>query len=115
MSWRALASSEEVHAAAWALVHFVWQGSVIAALLWLLLAGVPRAQASLRYGACCFALGLLALTPPATFGFLLVLRPLVAMPGSPVPLGAELGVALEAGQGAYVSLWLIAAWGSAVL
>jgi soluble lytic murein transglycosylase-like protein len=111
MSWRALAFSEEVHAAAWALVHFVWQGSVIAALLWLLLAGVPRAQASLRYGACCFALGLLALTPPATFGFLLVRRPLVAMPGSPVILGAELGVALEAGQGAYVSLWLIAAWG----
>jgi soluble lytic murein transglycosylase-like protein len=103
MSLQALADSAEVHAAAWALLHFVWLGSVIAALLWLALAVVPRAQASLRYGAACLALALLALSPPVTFWFLLAQRPFAVALVPPAELGAA--------QSSYLPLWLLAAWG----
>jgi soluble lytic murein transglycosylase-like protein len=104
MSLQALASSAEVHAAAWALLHFVWQGGVVAALLWLVLAMVPLGQAPLRYGATCLALALLALSPPVTFWYLLAQRPrIVAL----MPVAQ-----LEAGPGSYLSLWLLAAWGA---
>lgn len=103
MSLQRLACSAEVHVAAWALVHFVWQGGVIAALLWMALALVPRGRASLRYGAACLALALLALSPPLTFWYLLARRP-SAVEWAPT---AELG----AGQGSYLSLWLLAGWG----
>lgn len=110
MSLQALASSFEVQAAAWALLSFVWQGSVIAALLWLVLAVVPCAHASLRYGACATALVLLALSPPLTWWVLLAQRPpAVALP--PTAELAALDTALRAGQGSYLSLWLLAAWG----
>jgi soluble lytic murein transglycosylase-like protein len=103
MSLQALAHSKEVHAAAWALLHFVWQGGVIAALLWLARAVVPRGQASLRYGAACLALALLALSPPLTFWYLLEQRPFAVAFVQPAELAA--------GQASYLSLWLLAAWG----
>jgi len=103
MSLQALAHSAEAQVAAWSLLHFVWQGCVIAALLWLALAIVPRGQARLRYGAACLALALLALSPPLTFWYLLAQRPLAVAFVPPVGLGA--------GQGSYLSLWLLAAWG----
>lgn len=103
MSLQVLASSAEVHVAARALLHFVWQGGVIAALLWLVLAVVPRGRASLRYGVACLALALLALSPPVTFWSLLARRPSAVASVTPAEL--------EGGQGAYLSLWLLAAWG----
>lgn len=103
MSLQALAYSAGVHAAAWALLHFVWQGCVVAALLWLGLAVVPRAQASLRYGAACLALALLALSPPVTFWYLLAQRPLAVAFVPPAELGS--------GQRPYLSLGLLVAWG----
>jgi soluble lytic murein transglycosylase-like protein len=103
MNLQALASSIEVHVAAWALLHFVWQGCVIAALLWLALALVPREQASLRYGASSVALALMALSPPVTVWYLLAPSPFAVASVPPAELGA--------GQGSYVSLWLLAAWG----
>lgn len=45
MTLQTLAYSVEVQGAASALLHFLWQGCVIAALLRLALAFVPRAQA----------------------------------------------------------------------
>jgi len=103
MSLQALADSTTVQGAAWALLHFVWQGAGIAALLWLVLALVPREQALLRYGAACLALALLALSPVITFWYLLAQRPLAVAVVPPAQLGA--------GQGAYLLLWLLAAWG----
>jgi soluble lytic murein transglycosylase-like protein len=103
MNLQALASTIEVHVAAWALLHFVWQGGAIAALLWLALAFVPRGRASLRYGAACLALALMALSPPVTVWYLLAQSPFAV---AFVPPGE-----LEAGQGSYLALWLLAAWG----
>ncbi len=51
----------------WTLVHFVWQGAVIAGLLAVCLRCLRRASANLRYLAGCVAMLLIALTPVMTF------------------------------------------------
>jgi soluble lytic murein transglycosylase-like protein len=107
MSLQALAHSAQVHAAAWALLHFVWQACVIAALLWQALAVVPRAQSPLRYCLACLALALLAISPPVTFCYLLAQRPFALALVPPLELGLE----YRAVEGSYLSLWLLAAWG----
>lgn len=63
-------------AVGWTLVHFVWQGAVVAAVLALLLASLRRSrlrqtdpidhQAKARYGLCCAALFVMVLLPVAT-------------------------------------------------
>jgi GWxTD domain-containing protein len=73
----------------WTLVHFVWQGTALAALVALVLA-VTR-SASVRYAAGCAALGLMAVAPVLTW---LVLR----QPGLSPELG-PLAVALGTGDG----------------
>jgi beta-lactamase regulating signal transducer with metallopeptidase domain len=50
---------------AWALVHFLWQGLAIAAILWIILQ--LSSKVSTRYKACAGALTLMALAPVATF------------------------------------------------
>ncbi len=52
---------------AWTLIHFVWEGTVLAALLALLLWATRRGTASLRYGLSCAGLVLLVACPVATF------------------------------------------------
>jgi beta-lactamase regulating signal transducer with metallopeptidase domain/Leucine-rich repeat (LRR) protein len=51
----------------WALVHFVWQGALLAALLGVFLWFARRSSAGLRYTACCGALLVMAACPPVTF------------------------------------------------
>lgn len=112
MSLQALAASPAVQAAAQALLHFIWQGALIAALLWLALAALPAARAALRYAACAAALALLALCPLATFCSLLVRAPSAAALPSAVLL-----VPLQGERGAYLSLALLLVWalGSALM
>ena len=59
------------HALSAALLHFVWQGSLVAVLLWTALFGLRKRPAVWRYGASCAALALLAALPPATAWFLM--------------------------------------------
>ncbi len=47
----------------WALIHFLWQGALIAAGLAVVLMWLPQHRASLRYGATCAALALFLVTP----------------------------------------------------
>ncbi len=54
-------------AVGWTLVHFTWQGAVIAAGLGIALAVLSRSTPNARYVACCAALGLMVLAPPVTF------------------------------------------------
>ena len=49
-----------------ALLHFVWQGSAVAVVLWAVLFGLRRRPAAWRYAATGAALGLLAALPLAT-------------------------------------------------
>ncbi|HTB97371.1 MAG TPA: M56 family metallopeptidase [Terracidiphilus sp.] len=55
----------------WSLLHFVWQGGVLAFGLWLLLAASRKVPAQIRYVLCCGALALMALCPVLTFAYLL--------------------------------------------
>ncbi len=49
-----------------ALLHLVWQGLVMAMLLWITLAALRKRSANARYLAGCAALGLLAILPVMT-------------------------------------------------
>jgi len=51
----------------WALVHFLWQGLVIAAVLEIALALVGRKKASARYALCGLALGVMPLCLMGTY------------------------------------------------
>ena len=62
-----LAHSDFVRALLLALVHFVWQGFVIGAALWFVLAILPKHHAHARHAAACTALVLMAAAPVATF------------------------------------------------
>ena len=49
-----------------ALLHFVWQGSLVGVALWIALRILTRRAANLRYIICCGALFLMAALPVAT-------------------------------------------------
>src|SRR5687768_14189753 len=50
----------------WALVHFVWQGALIAAVTSLLLASLRRSAADVRYVVATIALTLMVTLPTVT-------------------------------------------------
>ena len=54
-------SSVLVQAVGWALLHFVWQGALVAAVLAIALSVAPVRAARVRYGLACAAL--LAMVP----------------------------------------------------
>jgi len=62
----ALSGSPLAQALVLALLHFVWQGVLIAALLGAALVLLPRSRAVERYAACSVALGAMLLAPLAT-------------------------------------------------
>jgi len=64
----------------WALVHFLWQGAAIAALLWLALRLLSRRGPQVRYAVACLALLLMAAAPVLTF---LVVQPAAQDLGRP--------------------------------
>ena len=62
--------NELAQAAGWTLLHFVWQGCLIALLPFVVRTLSTRQAARLRYGTACLALLLMAVTPPITFSLL---------------------------------------------
>jgi len=64
-----------------ALLHFVWQGTLVAFVLWIALFALRRRSAQARYAASCAALALLAALPVAT-GFLAYSAPATASTAS---------------------------------
>src|SRR6185503_18439538 len=49
-----------------ALIHFVWQGALVGALLWAALAALRHRSAALRYAVSCGALAVLVVMPVVT-------------------------------------------------
>lgn len=62
-----LISAQVVHRFGWCLVHFIWQGSLVAALLAVLLMLLRKRSANIRYLVCFGALLLMALSPVLTY------------------------------------------------
>lgn len=110
----------------WTLLHFLWQGSIIALLLAGVLWLLRRQSAQRRYLAGCGALGLMALLSVATFFFISPGDPPLKLPVLSVasvralPHGVPLGTALVPAGGleskgpldGWESLlpWLSGAW-----
>jgi TonB family protein len=67
-----------------ALLHFIWQGSLAAAILWVALKLLERRSASLRYVLCCGVLGVLAALP-------LITTSVLYDPASPVVISRVAG------------------------
>lgn len=63
---RQLCEQPAVEAVGWSLLHFLWQGTVVAMVLAVLLRGLRQAPASARYLAACGALVLMAFCLTAT-------------------------------------------------
>src|SRR6266850_1701132 len=53
-----------------ALIHFIWQGSIIGIALWVVLLALKKRSASARYVAACSGLAALAVLPVATIALL---------------------------------------------
>jgi len=66
----ALVHAPLIERIAWTLLHFLWQGTVIAALLGLALYGLRRQSAQLRYSLACVALLAMSLCPVVTYQML---------------------------------------------
>src|SRR5258706_14757800 len=57
-----------------ALIHFIWQGSIVGLSLWVILAALRKRSANSRYVASCAALGALAVMPVITASLLYSMR-----------------------------------------
>jgi uncharacterized protein (TIGR03435 family) len=83
--------------AGWTLLHFVWQGTVIALAAACVLRLLRGARPQLRYAVACMALAMMLASPVAT-AFVLSVAPRTALSGSihvmRAPEGAVLGVAI---------------------
>jgi soluble lytic murein transglycosylase-like protein len=80
MNPEVLADTALVYALGWSLLHFLWQGALIAGALELALAALPRANSSARYAACCAALTSLLVAPLLTLSLTLAAGPTQSRP-----------------------------------
>jgi hypothetical protein len=70
MNWHALGSPATLlQPLGWMLIHFLWQGSALAILLYAAIAGLKSASANVRYLSGCFALFLMGIAPLLTFRY----------------------------------------------
>jgi beta-lactamase regulating signal transducer with metallopeptidase domain len=72
-------NTEQAFTFGWTLLHFLWQGTMIALILWIVLAFARRTRPELRYLIACTGLALMALTPLATFMVLQPKAPAIAL------------------------------------
>ncbi len=86
-----------------ALLHFVWQGSLVAVLLWVALFGLRKRPAAWRYVASCAALAMLTVLPPLTVW---ILTRGSSAPLSPVGAAAAAFFATAAPHAAGPVSWL---------
>lgn len=117
-----------VHAVGWNLLHFCWQGTVVAIFLAYVLRLLNKRSPQQRYLAACCALALMVILPLGTFGYLVTaqLRPGSVVTGSMVERNVALGLLTSSGSSEPVmdritvaldqSLpWLMILWFSGVI
>jgi prepilin-type processing-associated H-X9-DG protein len=83
-------SEQTIRQIGWVLIHFLWQGVAVMALLWCVLKMLGKASSNTRYVVACAGLVLMALAPAATFMMLSDDAPVaVVEPVSPSPAVSE--------------------------
>ena len=63
----AFLSEQTIERIGWMLVHFLWQGIAIGALMWCVLKALAKASSDVRYIVACAGLLLMAAAPVVTF------------------------------------------------
>ena len=111
-------SREIVEALAWALIHFTWQGALVALAAGLTCATLRSSRPQARYVVLVAALGVMAVTPVATTAYLL--WPSEAVPAASVTAATPLVEAVDpvvaavpslpAASGSNWLLTLVACW-----
>src|SRR5438309_1884418 len=104
-----------------ALLHFVWQGLIVALLLWIILFALRRRSANARYVASCIALGILAILPIVTTAWAyevpvpstVVHSVVSAVSGQTSSNAAPL--AIRASWLTWIQSWALTAWSVGVL
>lgn len=89
------------HAISAALLHFIWEGLLVALLAWVALAILRDGSARRRYAVGCVALGIMTVLPVATA------RLLYRAPGVPLPVA---GIPRSAGPSAAYQAASLPAW-----
>ncbi len=111
-----------VRSLGWTLLHFCWQGAIVAVVLWCALQLLSRRSAQQRYATACVALAMLVLLPLITFTQISIheYRLATDVPTFIIPTGASLVV--DAGNEVQSLLtlaahaldpllpWILAAW-----
>lgn len=114
--------TELAHAISMALLHFVWQGVVVAFVLWVALAMLGNRPVRLRYGLSCAALLIMNAAPVVTF--CLIYRapwPAAVYQGSPAQIADSAGTAALAVTAllprwiAAVEVWTLPVWSAGVI
>jgi GWxTD domain-containing protein len=117
-----------IHALGWSLLHFLWQGTVIAILL-ASVQGLARVRSpQIRYAASCCALALMVILPLATFARLAAARPITEIATTSSSLDRSPAFHLDNGLGTtepwlervtgqldrFVP-WILSVWGAGVI
>src|SRR5580704_8087912 len=94
-----------VHALGWTLLHFCWQGVLVAAVLWCVLGLLGGESSQARYGAACLALALLIVLPLATYARVASAEYALRAQTWSSEIVLDPGMVLQVGVGAPVEAW----------
>jgi bla regulator protein blaR1 len=97
----------------WTLLHFLWQGAVIAAGYAAVRVFVPASHAEARYASGLAALALIAICPPLTLAIVYPHVVIAAANAEPVAIDAVVATAGAASDGAsldWMLPWLVLSW-----
>lgn len=73
-------SEQTIRQIGWVLVHFLWQGCTVGAVLWAVLKILTRASSNTRYFAACAGMALMMMAPVVTFTVLNEPEPITPAP-----------------------------------
>jgi beta-lactamase regulating signal transducer with metallopeptidase domain len=127
MTYESLLTHAAVQALGWSLLHFLWQGALLAMLLWTVNALVgksttARSSARIRYAAACVVMLLMVVALLATLISNYPLQSPTHIAGALsdvghgiLPSGAALPNAAGAGPGISLTGWVVAFWFAGVV
>ena len=96
-----------VHAMGWTLLHFVWQGAILAVVLWCALALMDQRRSQARYAAGCAALLAMTVAPLVTFAMLVPEQYRLALLRRSAAMMVGAGISIEVGPQAAASPWQV--------
>ncbi|HEX9200042.1 MAG TPA: TonB family protein [Acidobacteriaceae bacterium] len=94
-----------IHALGWTLLHFCWQGAIVAGVLWCVLALLGGRSSQARYGAACWALVLIVVAPLMTFARLATAEYKLAQANTGAGNVIDPGIVLWVGAGEPAASW----------